>query len=347
MIEVLRGALLPHPTKYTILGGDFNFVVRADDTTSDFKPEDRVQWELLLSELKLSDCPSDLHTFFHKSGTNETKATGQRAWSARLDRFYISHSEADLAVVKPVIFSEVDAIFSRGKNGFNTHVPTSLQFFTRVKKTNGPRRISESTISDPKFVVYTKKFLEAGYKLNPEANPMERREIFSTAMQKASKKIFFDHKHEISKVVLFQKAVSLFRYLSTSAPDDRTLIKMIKGTPLHHLVSRSDTDHTFITTKLQKYINLSFMVDGVPECNEEFEHCSDMFTPFVPLVGPPPNALKELKLKLPSTRTKIEALRCGPDKTPSNDPRVIGPLIQNYYGKIWGAAMVGPDRNTI
>ena len=37
-------------------------------------------------------------------------------------------------------------------------------------------------------------------------------------------------------------------------------------------------------------------------------------------------------------------LRVGPDKIPSNDPKLIGPLIQNHYGKIWQAADTGPNR---
>jgi len=47
---------------------------------------------------------------------------------------------------------------------------------------------------------------------------------------------------------------------------------------------------------------------------------------------------------LPSTRTKIEALRVGPDKIPSADPNLIGPVIQEHYSKIWRAVDVGIDR---
>ena len=117
---------------------------------------------------------------------------------------------------------------------------------------------------------------------------------------------------------------------------------MTKGTPLHLLVSRSDIDDTWITTKLQNYINLAFKINGVPNCNEEFEHSSEE----IAAVTPPTksNALQELKLKLPSTRSKIEVLRVGPDKVPSNDPADIGPLIRDHYGKIWKAADVGPNR---
>ena len=152
MIEALRGAISALPTKFTVLGGDFNFVERAEDTTSEFKAEKRPQWDLLLDEHNLADCTSDLHSFFHKAGSGNSKTLGQRTWSARLDRFYISHSEADLAVVKPVVVSDVDNIFARGERGINAHVPTSLQFFTREKKTTGPRRINESSIANPKFV---------------------------------------------------------------------------------------------------------------------------------------------------------------------------------------------------
>ena len=65
---------------------------------------------------------------------------------------------------------------------------------------------------------------------------------------------------------------------------------------------------------------------------------------------PPPqaktktNALKELKFKLPSTRTKIEALRVDPDKTPSNCPEEIGSLIKEHYGKIWKGAELVENR---
>jgi hypothetical protein len=343
MIGDLRGALSSHPSKYTIMGGDFNFVERGEDTTSEFKVESRPQWELFKEEHSLVDCANDLHSFFHKAGAGLPKAPGvQRAWSARLDRFYISHSEADLTVVKPVVVSDVDAIFARGARGVNAHVPTSLQFFTREKKIQGPRRICESTIANPKFTVYTKKAWEASCGSHPNANALEKLQFLTDAMQWASKKIFFEHKQEINKVVLFQKAVSLFRFLSNNSADDRTFLRMIKGTPLRVLVSRNDDGLTWNTTKLKKYIDISFKVAGVPDCNEEFDHGTEVTAAVPPLRRS--NALQELKFKLPSTRTKIEVLRVGPDKVPSADPADIGPLIRDHYEKIWKTADCGPDR---
>ena len=138
-------------------------------------------------------------------------------WSARLDRFYISHTEADLAVVKPVVVSDVQSISSAEERGINAHVPTSLHFFLREKKKTGTRRISDTTIENENFVPYSKKIWEQAISRQPSANPLERLEILSSAMRNASKQIFFDHKNEVDLVVLFQKAVALYNHLSSGA----------------------------------------------------------------------------------------------------------------------------------
>jgi exonuclease III len=55
MIKDLHAALVPHATKFTILGGDLNFVENASDTTSDFKAETRPCWESLKKLLNIYD----------------------------------------------------------------------------------------------------------------------------------------------------------------------------------------------------------------------------------------------------------------------------------------------------
>jgi hypothetical protein len=66
MINDLHLALAPHPTKFSILGGDLNFVERAADTTSDFKIEERPCWENFKKMCAFSECHSDTHSFFHR-----------------------------------------------------------------------------------------------------------------------------------------------------------------------------------------------------------------------------------------------------------------------------------------
>jgi hypothetical protein len=99
----------------------------------------------------------------------------------------------------------------------------------------------------------------------------------------------------------------------------------------------------------QKFNDGAFKIAGIPEGGGEIEHSSVVFEPV--FVAPAPrskaNALRELKLTLPSTRNKIQALRVGVDKTPSSDPSMIGPLIRDYYGKVWKAADVGDNRKEV
>ena len=293
----------------------------------------------------LADCTSDLHTFFHKASDSYTKA--QSTWSARLDRFYISHSEADLAVVKPVVSSDVQKLFGGMGRGFNSHVPACLHFFPLKEKGPERRRISDDTVENPNFLSYTSEAFEKTL-ASPsfsDADPIKRLHALSEAMRSASKRIFRENKHEVNKVVIFQKAVSLYRYLSSKDPDDRVVIRLIGKTPLRLLLSRSDDEHIWNTTKLKNYIDLAFKVAGVPDCNEEFVF-DETVTSSVAAPAPKKiNALKELKLRLPSTRSKIQVLRAGPDHSPSNDPKIIGPVIQEYYSRIWKASSVGSDRS--
>ena len=341
-INLLHKAITPFPSKFTILGGDMNFVERASDTSGVFKNKKRPNWDLFKERFLLSDCASDLHTFFHKPGVPSNSHV-LKAWSARLDRFYISHTEADLAVVKPVVVSDVHSIYSSKDRGLNSHVPTSLHFISNNAKKKTLRRISEDTINNENFVPYTSKFWHEALARNPHANPLTRLELFSSAIRKASKQIFNDRRSKIDLVVMFQKAVALYNHLSSNDPDDVTVWRISKNTPLLDLLTRDQTG--WCTTRLKAFIDTIFKSSGVPEGSEELDH-GDVGTP--PPVTPPPrpkaNALNELKVKLPSTRTKIQALRVGPDKTPSSNPDLIGPLIKDHYDKIWKAATVPSDR---
>ena len=287
MIKDLHSALAPSPTKFTILGGDLNFVERAADTTGEFKSEDRPCWEKFKKHFALSECTSDLHSFFHKPNTT-AKDHSPNMWSARLDRFYISHTEADLAVVKSVVVSDIQAVVTAGVRGINAHVPTSLHFFPRKKKDVGVRRISDKIIENKNFSRYTSDFWKQAISLKPMANPLERLEIFTSAMRKASKRIFQDHRNEIDMVVLFQKAVALYNHLSSVHPDQGTILRLIDNTPLGALIYQNLNG--WCTTELKAFIDHAFEVAGTPDGAEE--PCHEGGAPSPPL----------LKLKRKPTR---------------------------------------------
>jgi hypothetical protein len=66
MIKELWDTVAPHPTKFTILGGDLNFVEHEKDTTSEFRIETRPDWDIFKKKLDIFECVSDLHTLFRK-----------------------------------------------------------------------------------------------------------------------------------------------------------------------------------------------------------------------------------------------------------------------------------------
>jgi hypothetical protein len=252
--------------------------------------------------------------FYHKPGVS---ADSQNPWSAHLDRFYISHSEADLTVIKPVVVSNVHTFSSLGDRGINSHVPTSLHFFLRRKSTTGPRRISESTMENAKFVPYTKKLWNEALASHPDANPLEKIQIFNEAMMGASKQIFIKMKsiRLFSFKKLFRSTSPLvcplmlrFSVLPTTPPFSRSF-------PVAAKDSVPPSSNRLLTTRH----DISPKVEPV-NLDQPLKKKS--------------NALKELKLKLPSTRSKIQALRVGPDNSTSSDPSDIGRIIQDYCGNL-------------
>jgi hypothetical protein len=99
--------------------------------------------------------------------------------------------------------------------------------------------------------------------LNPGADPLEKLRLLNCSMMGASKKIFLDHKNDINLVVLFQKAVALYRYLSSGEPLDATVLRITSNTPLLALVSRAEDG--WCTTELKLFIDNAFKIAGIPE----------------------------------------------------------------------------------
>lgn len=83
-------------------------------------------------------------------------------------------------------------------------------------------------------------FYDKSLARRPGMSPVEKLRQLSLAMASASDKIFKDKKHELNKVIIFQKAVALYRYLSSSCPVDKRVVSMIRGSPLLVLLSRYD-----------------------------------------------------------------------------------------------------------
>ena len=133
---------------------------------------------------------------------------------------------------------------------------------------------------------------------NPHANPLTKLELFSSAIRKASKQVFNDRRSKVDLVVMFQKAVALYNHLSSNDPDDDTVWRISKNTPLLDLLTRDQTG--WCTTRLKAFIDTIFKSSGVPEGAEELDH-GEVGTPprSLPRLGPRLTLLMSLKLNSP------------------------------------------------
>ena len=88
---------------YNYVGGDFNFVETAEDTTAATvyapRPAFLKAWTTFLNHFNLHEVHQPTHTCHSVSVIDPTTSV-----SSRHDRIYISHSEAERAIVQPHSF---------------------------------------------------------------------------------------------------------------------------------------------------------------------------------------------------------------------------------------------------
>jgi hypothetical protein len=344
--KLLRESLRTYPAKYTIMGGDFNFIERESDTTSpDFSVASRKEWDELCSELKLRYIPNDVHTFF------SVPSDGSTPRSSALDRFYISHSEADLSVVEPMAFSNTSSLTSwassssRG-NGLNAHIPVSLKFIPTAPKEKKCIRICDDVLDSDSFVPWAEQEYDKLCSIHPAAGPMEKLDLFKIAVREAAVRVKKVKVTKNRRVAAFQKAVLLYRTIATKKPSDAEILKITKDFPaLNGLISRSDNG--WLIGELKEFIDETFEVLGAPDKNFGQPSQSDNDPPPLEVKVKKEDVIQNLKIILPSTRSKVKALRPSVDEPPSYDPAVIGPIIRKHYKKIWAKSYPGSNKHKI
>ena len=329
----LREALRNYQADFTFLGGDLNFIENEfDSTTPDFIAASRTEWDTFVSEHRLWRVPNDVHTFYH------LPSDGGAPRSAALDRFYISHSEADLELVAPVASSNT-AFFhhrtsSREKDkGRNIHIPVSLRFVPLGTKSKNFIRIDDSILDSELFSPWAEKEYERLCRAQPDAKAITKLDFFKKAIRVTATNIKKARAAKHNRFAPFQRAVTLYRLITTKNPSDFEVLKVTRDFPdLNSLISQ--TAAGWVTRDLRSFINDTLKAIGEPE--KYFGQAGDA-------IDPPPldvkvkkvDVIKDIKVTLPSTRIKVRALRTSTDENPSSDPGIIGPVIQNHYKKIW------------
>ena len=320
---------------YLYLGGDLNFVEnRNRDTTSTNKdplPQHFIQaWARFLDLFNLKEVVQNTHTFF-KDGTDP--------YSARLDRLFTSHSETDWALYKP--FSYISYIphtflYSRLSSSFrhppnpneregnppslphSDHLPVSLSYGD-----DPPREPIGPSI--PSWVPESPGFQEAvedSWARQAPAllrvGPFELLEALKRTLYRASSEVLASRNRD-------RKAYS------TDLSDFMACIKAIRfkeqepSSSSEDFFTRNPDLASLNTTGLRARID-DLLKSGGIEAKARNPGASSVRKP---------NLIKKIKLTLPSTRKRIQALRLSLSSSLTSDPDEMASMAADFWSKIW------------
>ena len=337
-IQHLRAAI--PAADFMILGGDFNFVEdRSRDTSSASRyyvpTDDFVRaWSGFKDHFSLKEVCQLTHTYFDLNSTMPR--------SSRLDRIYISHSEADWAVTAPYAYipcmphtilhtttspcktkSDGDKLL-----GVSDHLPVTLAFRPHQdpEETRGPS-IPRWVADDPEF----QKFFELRWEslaihLNAD-RPFHLLSCLKGCMYEAAHDVLVARRKKtatftstVSELTLLLKALRCHQ--NPTAPHSAFFLER------HPSVDNQDVVRSRIAQLLEKA-----EIEQPPGEGGE-------------AVSPPPAGNKKMdriKLILPSTRTRLCALRPDLDTSPTTDPDEMAKIAATYFGTIWGMRARGDD----
>ena len=320
-------------SKFMTLGGDFNFVEdKNTDTSSSSKyydPTDsfREVWTDFKVKYSLKEVTQSSHTYFDLSKTLNT------ARSSRLDRFYISHSEADWATVRPfafipciphsIIHSVCTTNTKEGQTddgeGVSDHLPVSLSYPPTLTSTgtSGPR-IPRGIADHPDFVKYFEiRWSSRSILLDPK-RPFDLLDALKDCMYSACSDVRADGR---SRKKVFNSAVAELTFLVKAlrcfqVPTSTISVSFFERNPG---IGSSDSVKLRIGNLLEK---------AEIEAPDPGRH---------PATNNKNKALEKIKLALPSTRTRLTALRPDLHSDPTSDPDEMSEIAGRYWSTIWAA----------
>ena len=342
---------------HTVVGGDFNFVENASDCTGHIgnnclTGEARAAWKQTCVRLRLVDTEQELHTRFQKGGAN--------ASSSRLDRFYTSITKAELTLVRvrayPIFAGAVRAkchasLHERIASGetvvlvspLSDHLPVGLDMEARDKQNQGPSDMPAWAALVPGFMSKVQETIKTGVKRHTAFEELDR---WKQAIRSVYKKLVKGKRAVADayggQVAKLTKAVGLLHRCSRVAPDhDRIREDMdahpyLAGKVRLASVAGVELGH-YDTVALEAFID-SLYGEGLAESAVAGDAAgTEGLRPaaYLPGTGGGFNLMSELKSQLPSSRTRLEALRPSPGQPASSDPLVLNSSVSGFWGKVW------------
>jgi endonuclease/exonuclease/phosphatase family metal-dependent hydrolase len=333
---------LPAYTHF-IVGGDFNFVEdKYEDSSSHSSHYDNSTgfikaWSSFKDHFNLKEVAQQTHTYISNSGDPNSAGT------SRLDRFYLSYDEADWATVKPFAYiSRVPHSLvnsrktnSQHKNDFipSDHLPLSLSFktFNHDDLSKGDPRIPRWVAKDENFLpFFEQRWRNMAHKL-VGLDPFQVLEgikacAYDAAGDVARANRAKDKKYsdDTTRLTLLLRLLRLQDGVARGQ-DDLHLDRFIQA---HPSLPSSTEDIKFAVDKILEKGGVEQPVHAAGATRVRKR-----------------NAIDKIKIILPSTRTRLHALRPSKHEEPSTDPDAMASIAAGYWTRIW-AKRVAKDKST-
>ena len=336
-IHSISSSLLTLPANLRYLAGDLNFTSLPDDSTN-AHPDEPDSWPLLLSNLALTEICQPDHTYFSSSPSTS------KFLSSKIDKIFIAFPEPEWLLATPKAHT-TDSILNDIKDykhsllpsnttatdSTNTHIPVFLSFHKQVSNSKCNKRTTfhKNVFEDPNFPSHFKNLYE-----HIPNNPVADLAHLKDAITKAYT-LTLTKDHAPRRLYQFTICAKALREHDKPNPSFNYIYNLTKHNNfLTNLIYWNDTH--WVDKKLRAAIEF-MLADGIPD------PVSNVPTEGL---GPKPlnpgtntnsivEALRNIKLSLPSTKKRVTALRESAADTPTSDPSKLGSIVSAHYGKLW------------
>jgi exonuclease III len=347
---------------HLILGGDFNFVEHEDDTTnySDYhalKKGAEEAWTHILHKHSLWETHQPTHTNISPNSKDTSKSR-----TSRIDRFYITHNEADATQVRaqasphPVPHSATAALGGELGQRHTTHIPLLLTFPPSTQMPNKGLYRLPSWI--PKTPEYQRIFREmwAEHPLPPDTaafTRITRIKRTAKAAHKQFNRAYKDHiAHPLRHIDDLTASIRLLHAATHSPINHSTIKTLLEHNPdLREHLPPGVNDTTYDITTLRNHIS-SLLSRGEPppalaQHHREKDDRSEGAAIFRNAGTKGRSPSDYIAPLLPSSSNTIHTLRTKPTDPPTTCPKQKSKIAKTFWGgEIWSKRKTAPNADT-
>ena len=336
---------------HLFLGGDFNFVEHDNDATNfssyhALKHGAENSWRQIITTHSLWEVHQPTHTNLMPNSVDTGKSR-----TSRIDRFYITHNEADATQViarsspLPTTYSATATLGAGQGKRHTTHVPLILTFTSSTRSPNkGIYRL-------PSWIPKTSEFKRIFRETWNESLPPPGTDIFSINTQfkrtakSAHKQFIRAFKHHAANPLRhiddLTASVSLLHAITHSPINQPKITSLLTSHPnLSQHLSPGDYGTTTNINTLRNHIS-SLLAQGEPNpaqaqhyrTEEDRSDGAAIFRNASTKNRSPTDHIAPL---LPSSSNQIHTLRAKPSDQPITSPKQQAKLAQKFWGgEIW------------